>query len=68
MEQDIDNTYIEKQVVYNRKVPKNARLNIKINYFKCEQNFVSTYDLKNKLYFFTIEPFGEDKVLSKVLY
>jgi hypothetical protein len=27
-----DSTYVEKQVVYNRKIPKNARLKIKINY------------------------------------
>ena len=66
-EHEVDNTFIEKQVTYNRKVPKNARLKIKLNYFKYDENFMNIYDLKNKTYFFTIEPFGEDKVLTKVI-
>lgn len=61
-----DNTYVEKQVVYNRKIPKNARLKIKLNYFKHEENLLSIYDLKNKSYYFTIEPFGENNSLNKV--
>jgi len=63
---EIDNTFVEKQVTYNRKVPKNAKLKIKINYFKYDENFINIYDLKNKAYYFIIEPFGEDKVLKKV--
>jgi len=66
-EQEVDNTFVEKQVIYNRKVPKNARLKIKLNYFKYDENFMKIYDLKNKAYFFSIEPFGEDKTLNKVM-
>jgi hypothetical protein len=65
-EHEIDNTFVEREVIYNRKVPKNARLKIKLNYFKYEEN-QNIYDFKNKTYYFSIEPFGEDKVLTKVI-
>ncbi len=61
-----ENLLLEKQLIYNRKIPKSACLNIHINYFKYESSFLHHFDMKNYCYFFSLDPFAEDKILKKV--
>jgi hypothetical protein len=63
-----ENLLLEKQVVYNRKIPKNACLAINLKYFKYETAFLQIFDMKNCCYFMCVDPFGEDKILKKVKY
>jgi len=56
----------ETQTVFNRKIPKNATLVIKLNYFKYDKNFLNYFDLNHQTYFFVFDPFGESKNLKKV--
>ena len=61
-----ENLLIEKQLVYNRKIPKNACLSLNLNYFKYETPFLHLLDMMNNCYFLSLDPFGEDKNLKKV--
>ena len=61
-----ENLLLEKQLIYNRKIPKNANLSIYLNYFKYESAFLHLIDMKNNCYFLSLDPFGEDKNLKKV--
>ena len=63
-----ENLLLEKQLIYNRKIPKNACLLLGLNYFKYETPFLHQFDMKNNSYFFSFDPFGEDKSLRKVFF
>jgi hypothetical protein len=63
---DEDNILMEKKTVFNRKIPKNASLVFKLNYYKHNDNFSHLLDLDRSVYYFEIELFGEDRKLKKV--
>jgi hypothetical protein len=63
---DDDNIIMEKKTEYNRKIPKNASLLFKLNYYKHNDNFSHVFDLERGTYYFEIELFGEDRKLKKV--
>jgi hypothetical protein len=67
MGKDEDNLLMEKKTVLNRKIPKNASLVIKLNYFDSYDSLVNLQNQNGK-YYFEIDLFGEDKKLRKVIY
>jgi hypothetical protein len=62
---DEDNILMEKKTEFNRKIPKNASLIIKLNYFDSYDNLVNLHN-ENGKYYFEFDLFGEDKKLRKV--
>jgi hypothetical protein len=69
IDQSSGNILLERQIIFNRKIPKNASLKFKLNYFKYDENFLSVYNPElNKgtsVFYLQIDPFGEDKMLKK---
>jgi hypothetical protein len=63
---DESNILMEKQTIFNRKIPKNASLVFNLNYFKHNDNFTHLYDFDRSSYYFEIELFGEERKLKKV--
>lgn len=66
------NILLERQIIFNRKIPKNALLKFKLNYFKYDENFMNlgfyNPDISKgtSVFYLQIDPFGEDKQLKKL--
>ncbi len=63
---DEENILMEKKTVFNRKIPKNASLVIRLNHFDSYDNLVNLQNQNGK-YYFEFDLFGEDKKLRKVI-